>query len=167
MMRWFSSSSPSFSVCTPSMTPINRDGTTVPIGTGSSMSTRTSSGSPSSPAVDGMNPKSKGKLMPCGKTFLTTNAARSRSYASFVRAPRFPRKSGCRGTCLTSRLYASAMKARIALIQSEISGHASRVETEIRSRPPFSSRNEPSIFHEARPHNFPHAGSSCRRPLLF
>src|SRR5438552_2056478 len=67
----------------------------------------------------------------------------------------------------SSGFCACAMKARIALIQSEISGRASRVETEIRSRPPFSSRNEPSIFHEARPYDFPHADSSCRRPLLF
>ena len=52
------------SVCSASITPSSRVSTRHPINTGSSISTRTSRGSPSSATVPGIDPKSNGKTVP-------------------------------------------------------------------------------------------------------
>jgi hypothetical protein len=54
--------------------------------TESSSRTRRSSGSPSSAFVEGMNPKSNGKL-PCGSPALSRNVPRSKSNAYLFRLP--------------------------------------------------------------------------------
>jgi hypothetical protein len=54
---------------------------------GSSISTRTSTGSPSSARVEGTKPKSYGNAMPTGSTFLSTNRRRCSSKAHLLREP--------------------------------------------------------------------------------
>src|SRR5688572_16169248 len=68
--------------------PISRHSTIEPGYAGSSMSTNTSSGSPSPPMASGMNPKSKGKTIPCGSSFFTRKRLSSGSHAYLIRLPR-------------------------------------------------------------------------------
>jgi len=66
------------------MTPINRQATRQPVVPGSSIKTSASRGSSSSPRVEGTKPKSYGKLIPSGKTFLSLKIPSSSSYAILV-----------------------------------------------------------------------------------
>ena len=62
-------------------------GATTPGDTASSSRTMTSSGSPSSPRVPGMKPKSYGKTMPVGRTFFRRNTPHSGSKSTLLREP--------------------------------------------------------------------------------
>ena len=76
-----------FSVCSASRTPISRAGITQPGKEGSFSRISMSSGSPSWPRVDGMKPKSKGKVRPRGKTLLSRHNPLSSSYLYLLREP--------------------------------------------------------------------------------
>src|SRR3954452_17888381 len=75
------------STCSASITPTSRECTTHPGNTGASMSTRISSGSPSSPRVEGTKPKSNGNTAPAGSTVFSTNVPSRGSNASLLGEP--------------------------------------------------------------------------------
>src|SRR5580704_12587484 len=69
------------------MTPMMRHLRRQPGKAGSSISTSTSVGSPSSALVDGMKPKSYGKVIPVGKTLVRAKTLSSSSNAYLFRLP--------------------------------------------------------------------------------
>src|ERR1700712_2225293 len=75
------------STCSPSMTPMSRDGTNTPGNAGSSINSSTSIGSPSSAIVFGRNPKSWGNTMPAGNTFFREKISCSSSKENLFRLP--------------------------------------------------------------------------------
>src|SRR5205823_10962535 len=66
---------------------MGRHARTQPANAGSSMRTSTSTGSPSSARVEGINPKSYGKVMPAGRTFFSAKTFSFRSKAYLLRLP--------------------------------------------------------------------------------
>src|SRR6202007_1061747 len=84
--RSLRSVSPS-SVCSASITPIKRQGTTHPVNVGSSMMIRMSSGSPSAAFVLGTNPNACGNTMPSGSTPDSEKNPIFSSYLNLLRLP--------------------------------------------------------------------------------
>src|SRR5437879_4397362 len=77
-----------FSVCRPVSTPIRRTWSRQPGNEGSSASTITSSASPSSARVPGIEPKSNGKECPAGRMRLSLSTPSSSSTLYLLRLPR-------------------------------------------------------------------------------
>src|SRR4051794_4613751 len=87
MTRSFRTTSPSRSRCSTSNTPMSRTSTRQPTGSGASVRTRMSTGSPSSAVVSGTNPKSNGNDIPTGRTWLSRKRPAASSHLSLFWLP--------------------------------------------------------------------------------